>query len=444
VQVPQKPPPNSPWDKFRNYTADIHLRAAKTSKQLNERKEKLRTLAVESAAAGALGVPFGLVMGWHAYAGYVLTAVVANTLKEEYREYRKNKKALTAKEEEARELFEELFMVMDPDEEELHHSTDGGYDTYPAGHHPDNRAALVTIGEAVELPVEDEQESESEQEVPALPVLPSGDILLIGGPHTTPLSILPFELDARTPSLHRRNRPSLDLPFFKVLDPASLRKGPVGRVLEDAKGKDKDAFVTTDRWTFRNTRSGKPLPIRTRKPNRNEKELIPREYHNRKIVQADDYLLITQLPSFIDSDLKFLQAREPGDWHQLTLIAGLHGIGTRGLELLLTADGLAVLEKIANVAGEGRAQAFQALIKVSDVELTSDGFHKATSITIGPNDVVVLNEFEKAHYLSAREFAMKQLPHLPAHASTPRARPSKINQEDGEAPWHWDTRTRKA
>jgi hypothetical protein len=96
------------------------------------------------------------------------------------------------------------------------------------------------------------------------------------------------------------------------------------------------------------------------------------------------------------------------------------------------------------VASEGRAQAFQALVKVSDVELTSDGFHKANSITIGPNDVVVLNEFEKAHYLSAREFAEKQLPHLHTHASAPPAKPSKTNQEDSGAPWHWDTRTRKA
>jgi hypothetical protein len=173
-------------------------------------------------------------------------------------------------------------------------------------------------------------------------VLPFGDILLIGGPHTTPLSILPFELDARTPSLDRKHRPSLDLPFYKVVDPHSLREGPVGRVLEDAKGKDKDAFVTTDRWTFRNTRSGMLIPIMRRKPYGSEKELVPREYHNKEILLADDYLLITQLPNFIDSELEFLEAREPGDWHRLTLIAGLHGIGTRGLELLLTADGLAV------------------------------------------------------------------------------------------------------
>src|SRR3712207_8872575 len=92
-------------------------------------------------------------------------------------------------------------------------------------------------------------------------------------------------------------------PSYKEVDPYFLSKGPVGRVLEDAKGKDKNVFVTTDRWSFRDTRSGRLVPIRTRKPDRNEKELIPREYHNKEVVLEDDYLLITQLPNFIDSEI---------------------------------------------------------------------------------------------------------------------------------------------
>lgn len=128
---------------------------------------------------------------------------------------------------------------------------------------------------------------------------------------------------------------------------------------------------------------------------------------------ADDFLLVTRLPNFLSPDFENLLQLDPSQWPQILVFQGIHGIGTRAAELLLGASGLHALHSINT--GRDKTPAFQALFRVTDVDLTGGGFHKFHKIEAVE---VVSLDIDTNHYQLARAKALEIL-HQWSSATSP-------------------------
>lgn len=98
-------------------------------------------------------------------------------------------------------------------------------------------------------------------------------------------------------------------------------------------------------------------------------------------------------------------------WPYLLIFDGMHALGTRAAELLVTSSGL---EAIKETKSELKQQSsYQLLYRLTDLKLiknksTGEEYHKFHSISL--EDVVPLDDIDNQTYKKAHEYAMIRIP----------------------------------
>jgi len=285
----------------------------------------------------------------------------------EYREWLKRR----TDEERAKELFWDLF------------GAPGRERHFYEGTHPDNLAAGRTLHSVFGMydakPIQMPSDSWNK-------ISPDGDIVLVGGPNSTELTMIAWEFDVpNMRELDRDPNPIIPLRFFGISNTksASLGRDRVGWNLEGV------GPVSTVNWPYIDVKRGEELIIPDLgggKIEVNEEDVyLPFENH----------LLVTRLPNFLSSK----RQGHPSSWPQMLFFQANNGIGTRAAELLLQPAGLEALEHVKSKL-QG-ATAFQALFRVYDPELTWGNFHRFRKIEPLDWAIEPLNiddqTFERAH-----------------------------------------------
>lgn len=162
------------------------------------------------------------------------------------------------------------------------------------------------------------------------------NLILIGSPEAEAVTRLLFGYE-RGPGGVRRVASAPDLPYYWLEDETKIeawcRKFVAGV----------DGLVARPNWPVVDNTSLRPRLIY---PNLTNEGLL-----------ATDYLIITRTPNF-------LSARALQSGHRIVSIAGTHGVGTQGVELLLRDRG--ELQKVADALAP-RTESFQVLARMSDI-----------------------------------------------------------------------------
>jgi hypothetical protein len=114
---------------------------------------------------------------------------------------------------------------------------------------------------------------------------------------------------------------------------------------------------------------------------------------------------------------RILQVPEREKWPHLILFQANHGVGTRGLELLLRNEGYSEVEQLRSKLGA--ATAFQAIFHLGDIEEAPGGFHKPYSINLVEAETLNLTDdiLQRAH-----EYAKTRLAQEAMKGTFPRGR----------------------
>lgn len=271
-----------------------------------------------------------------------------------------------------------------------------GRDTYPSrtGYHVDNLAAGMSLGGALGLfdPIE--------QIVKDRPfdAPPDGDLILIGGPNSTPWTSIAWEFEGPDDhSLRRRSDPIIPLMYYGISDSAGLERVGWDMQNQGPRASYNWPFVCTDPsrpWRLLTPEYG---PDTVTVDRGGEVEVVP--------VLRTNYLLVTRLPNFLAPNFEQIVASSPPeDWPHLTVFEGNHGVGTRGVELLIAVEGLRPLELLSGRL-EG-APTFQAVFLLGDIQRAAGGFHKPYSIEL--LDAAPLR-LKDSVYLAAHRYASRRL-----------------------------------
>jgi hypothetical protein len=258
--------------------------------------------------------------------------------------------------------------------------------------HPDNIAAIHALAKPLGI-------LESEPlKVPSshnMTIEQGGDLVLIGGSTSTPLSKIVWEVEGPNDyELVRRPTPILSLRWYglsNVKDPNVAKDARIGWCLENV------GLVSSANWPFIDTKTGKWITVRP-----GDRITVGEED---AYVPNDNYLLVTRLPNFLAPDFENMLSFERYLWPHLLMFDGTHGLGTRAAELLIESGGLGVLEHVKDKLGG--ATAFQALFKVTDIGRTDEGFHRFHAIE--PVEVATLDHITNETYRKAHEYAMERL-----------------------------------
>ena len=270
-----------------------------------------------------------------------------------------------------------------------------GRDDYPKVFHIDNLAAGVALAGPLGLYAANPITTDG-----GIDALPDGDLVLIGGPNSTPLTKIAWEFEGPNDrELRRRDNPVIPLTFYGISDSKGLER--VAWKMEDQGNR------ASYNWPFVCTDENRPY--RELRPEYDETRRLPVEWDGRMEevpTLRNNYLLVTRIPNFLAPNFaETVKTTAREDWPYLTVFEGNHGVGTRGVALLLTAEGLASLEKLKHSL-RGIA-AFQQMFRVGDIALTPGDFHKPYSIELF-DDVAPLDLSESV-YLQAHDYAMRRL-----------------------------------
>ena len=306
---------------------------------------------------------------------------------------------------EAEQLFDSLFGPLRRTTSKL------GSDAHTrvkGGTHPDNRAAVSAF--LGPLGITDATLLHSAED---LAVAGDGDLVLFGGPNSTPLTSTAWEFDGpNSRQLRRPDKPILPLRFYGLSDETDrtlVRDKRIGWHLEGV------GEVGTVNWPYIDTY----LPGKRYRPE-------PDYRANRQVLlnAADttylplsNYLLITRLPNFMVQDMSALGDLHPNVWPHLLVVSGNHGLGTRAAELLLEGVGLRALKDAHNELGSS-SHAFQVLFRVTDVELeeteAENGallayhrFHQIELEAAQPLDHIGPSIYRRAHHRAWEELQQR-------------------------------------
>jgi len=338
------------------------------------RREFLR-----ESAAGAIG---GIV------------AFVVGKLWEGIEEYQEKEAVKIANRIQAKELFQDLFGRLGPTR---YYSL--GKQTYPKIFHPDNLAAGLAVVGPLGLidsrPIVVPQDQQ-------LDIQPNGDLVLIGGPNSTPLTTIAWEFEGVDDrQLIRRPNPIIPLRYYGIsdaTDPSLNQDVRIGWNLEGV------GPVSTVNWPFVDTRTGRRL-----RPTPGDRISVP---SGDAYLPWDNYLLVTRMPNYLTPNFLELVDLDPNMWPRLLVFEGSHGPGTRAVQLLLTSAGLAALTSAKSALGQ--TEIFQLLFRTKDLDISEEGYHEYHSIelidAISLEDSVDIDSYIRAHkYANER---IHQLTHL--------------------------------
>ena len=282
-----------------------------------------------------------------------------------------------------------------------------GRSDYQAGLHPDNAAAGAVIRAPLGFASADEETRD------LLDVVDKDEVVLVGGTSSNKLTMIAWE--ASGPDMDRLSRPEergeapiIPLRWFGSgdrFDPDVQSLGPVGWRMEE------QGFVSTVNWIVRDTMMPNAKPICAERSNGTVLDKNGNLTHQ----LLTNHLIVTRVPNYLHPNFGSLPREE---WPYLVLFQGMHGIGTRAVELLLTGHGLPVLEEAAHKLNGARE--YQLLFEVGDVGEIPDGygdvFHACRSIQLKDYDIlrgrVNDADYVRAHGVAVRRLRQKQ-PWLP-------------------------------
>lgn len=266
-----------------------------------------------------------------------------------------------------------------------------GRKDYSAGTHPDNEAAGGAVLDPFEF-LSSSQVSTDE----FLSLEPAGNLVVVGGTNSNLLTMLAWEFDG--PDLNHLHRPEergkepiIPLRWFGVSDredPSMLRQGLVGWNLERV------GRVTTTNWGLIDTASDKPIYGAT------GDEFTDKDGRKGHYIQSN-FLIVTRLPNFLSRDFA---TTPPEEWPTLVVFQGMHGIGTRAIELLSAGEGLQALRDARK--GLGGCGQFQLKFTVSgrqpaeQVESEAIPYDRFTKVQLDHDGVHRL-ELPESKYIAA-------------------------------------------
>jgi hypothetical protein len=226
---------------------------------------------------------------------------------------------------------------------------------------------------------------------------PDRDMVIVGGPNSSLWTSIAWEFEGPNNDTLRRNPdPIIPLTYYGISDREGLER--VGYLL------DGEMPVATSNWPFVCTDERRPVPPLIT-PEYSAKEFLRVEHSGRVEmvpIVLDNYLLATRIPNFLAPNFEqIMQTSSREDWPYILVFEGTHGVGTRGVELLLTVKGLDVLDKL-RISLNG-ANSFQAMFWMGDVMRTLGGFHKPNSIKLLDS---VPMDLPDSVYLRAHTYAM--------------------------------------
>lgn len=258
------------------------------------------------------------------------------------------------------------------------------------GFHADNVAAGRSLsGPLGHLEFIDLQSTDG-----TIDAMPSGDVILLGGPNSTPWTRIAWEFEGKTDYAQRR-RPNALLPlkYFGISDPADpLLNLTEGQTLEDV-GWHMEGVgpVAASNWPLvrvdTRTREHVPMP-----PSFDAARIVharDRQGNPKPVPQiTQNHLLVTRVPNFPAEDFEqVLHNPDREAWPYLVVFEANHGIGTRALELLLQSQAYDDLLKLHDTLGT--VTAFQALFTLGELGTSPGGFQKFYAISL--TDVVFLD-----------------------------------------------------
>lgn len=245
--------------------------------------------------------------------------------------------------------------------------------------HPDDTAAFAAIAGPL---LTHARRHGWLEEVDQLDVDLAQNLVTIGSPEVEPIVQLAF--DYRRPSNGpglKHHGETIDLAYRWHEDPSDVQ-AICGRFLAG------HGRVDRPNW-----------PIIQSLPDGTERRLIPR-VDSRTGLLDSDLLLITSMPNFLTRT-----ALESG--HRLINVAGVHGVGTAAIELVLKSP------KILNAAAEAiapldRTSAFQILVEIAEIEhreTTGSRAKKVRLLDVWTEDKISFDGWLSASVCVAERFA---------------------------------------
>lgn len=198
-----------------------------------------------------------------------------------------------------------------------------------------------------------------------------GDLFVFGGPNSTLETAVAWGFVGENHrELVRESDPAIPLRWWGISAEADIEPRNSAPVTY---GMGLGRMARTRNWPMWDAKDRAPRPA----PTRGESREVEGET---SYLPADNYLLITRLPNFIDPNfLQYAADTVP----QLLVIEGTHGPGTLAAELLTRRAGLGALQELnEELRHQDATEAFQALFKVYDPAPTSNGFHRFRRIML--------------------------------------------------------------
>ena len=267
---------------------------------------------------------------------------------------------------------------------------------YVAGLHPENAAASATLRR--ELGLLDQHEETRD----VVRYSPMDDIVMVGGINSNTRTMIAWE--ASGPSMERLSRPEergeeplIPLRWFGSSDrgdPSVLETGPVGWRMEG------QGVVSTVNWALRDTVTRESLSAA-----RGRRSVLDRDGRPTYALLSN-YLYITHMPNFLHPNFAALS---PAEWPNMTVFQGMHGPGTRAIELLVTGRGLTALEAAhEHLKGVASYQILFLASGLGSVEAGSDYYNAFHDIEL--LGVYNLQEnVDPSRYIAANSYAMRRL-----------------------------------
>jgi hypothetical protein len=295
---------------------------------------------------------------------------------------------------EANELFTEMF---GRSSRQRSASLMLGRSDYRAVLHPDNFAA----GAALQGPLGFLSFRREPRDL--LDAAARDELAVVGGTNSNKMTMVAWEttgpnMNQLSRPEQRREAPIIPLRWFGSSDRTSdevrsLR--PVGWKMEG------EGYVSTVNWILNDTKTGRPVWAQSSDTPATDRD------GNKTHQLTNNHLVVTRLPNYLHPDFLSYSA---DDRPHMTFFQGMHGLGTRAVELLLTGYGLPALT--AAQSAVENTHAYQLLFEVGDVRELPDGrggeLHVCHSIDLVDYDILD-QRLDDIAYHNAHNTAQRRL-----------------------------------
>lgn len=260
------------------------------------------------------------------------------------------------------------------------------------GWSPDNFAAFGAIKDVLEL---------YDVEATVIPndeymeIDPDGDVVVIGGPVSTRLSMVAFEFEGPNhDELNRPEKPIIPLKYYGVADKNDIHVRNDKMMCYQSQGMGVRSGVN---WHLVNAHKNRRIRAKLEK----------KQYKDTgSYLPIDNYLTVTRIPNFVAPSFKNYLHCDRILWPYLLIFDGMHAIGTRATELLVSSSGLKAIKETKTALRQ--TATYQLLYRITDLHLvkdksTGEDFHIFHRISL--EDVISLDDIDNQTYRKAHDYA---------------------------------------